>query len=112
MADHRLATYSRPIEELGENCMFGSHLQHRLDSKPLQVGDLEIIPIYDGVFSIPTPPQLKGEDQPDFELHRSYVPGDGMFYSELGAFLVRTGNRIVLLDAGLGPACGHGGVYC
>jgi glyoxylase-like metal-dependent hydrolase (beta-lactamase superfamily II) len=104
--------YSRPIEADRKKIMTDHLEKNRLDTKPLQVGDLEIIPIHDGIFSIPTPPQLKGEDDPEFEIHRSYVPGDGRFYSQLGAFLVRTGDRIVLLDAGLGPACGHCGTYC
>ena len=45
-------------------------------------------------------------------MHRAYVPGDGKFYTQLGAFLIRTGGRTVLIDAGLGPACGHGGLHC
>ena len=32
----------------------------------LSVGDLEIIPIHDGIFSIPVPPQLRGTDEPEF----------------------------------------------
>jgi glyoxylase-like metal-dependent hydrolase (beta-lactamase superfamily II) len=89
------------------------HLEaHRIDTKPLQVGDLEIVPIHDGIFSIPQPPQLTQDRLPGFDIHRDYVPGDGRFYSQLGAFLVRTGDRVVLLDAGLGPACSHCGTYC
>ncbi len=77
----------------------------------LKVGDLTITPIDDGWFTIPEPPQIKAID-PDLEPHRAYIPGDGLFYTQLGGFLVRTGGRVVLLDAGLGPPCGHCGDYC
>ncbi|MBF6472534.1 MBL fold metallo-hydrolase [Nocardia abscessus] len=80
--------------------------------KRFEVGDLSIIPINDGTLITPTPPQVQGEDLPDFEVHKSYIPGDGLFYSDLGAFLVRSGDQLVLLDAGLGPAVGHDGTYC
>jgi glyoxylase-like metal-dependent hydrolase (beta-lactamase superfamily II) len=79
--------------------------------KPLKVGALEIFSVSDGHFAIPEPPQIKTLN-PDLSFHRDYIPGDGTFITQLGAFLVRTGGRMVLLDAGLGPPCGHEGTYC
>jgi hypothetical protein len=48
-------------------------------------------------------------------VHSNYIRPDGKMSAQLGAFLVRTGNQVVLLDAGLGPSeagcsdgqCGH-----
>jgi glyoxylase-like metal-dependent hydrolase (beta-lactamase superfamily II) len=82
-----------------------------MSAQSLRVGDLEIIPIPDGHFTIPQPSQIKVDDESQFAVHRGYIPGDGTFVSQLGAFLVRTGGRTVLIDAGLGPPCGHCGVY-
>jgi glyoxylase-like metal-dependent hydrolase (beta-lactamase superfamily II) len=76
----------------------------------ITVGDLKVFSVNDGHFVIPEPPQIKGIN-PDLSFHRDYIPGDGTFHSDLGGFLVRTGKRVVLLDAGLGPPCGHHGVY-
>jgi len=50
-------------------------------------------------------------DPEEAAVHSNYVLPDGKMMAQLGAFLVRTGNQVVLIDAGLGPnddACGHG----
>ncbi len=82
-----------------------------MDTYPLKIGDLEIIPLHDGHLIIPEPPQIR-QNGIDTAEHRDYIPGNDTFISQLGAFLVRTGGRVVLLDAGLGPPVGHDGVYC
>lgn len=86
-------------------------MDNKISENALQVGDLAIIPIDDGYFTIPEPPQIAAL-APDLEAHRSYIPGDGTFITQLGGFLVRTAGRVLLLDAGLGPPCGHCGTYC
>jgi len=73
----------------------------------MQIGNLEIIPVYDGQMVFTEPPGFPPKDSPEFEAHRDYIMPDGRYLADLGGFLVRTGDRLVLLDAGLGPADHH-----
>jgi glyoxylase-like metal-dependent hydrolase (beta-lactamase superfamily II) len=82
-----------------------------MERKSMTIGDLEIIPIYDGWQAYPMPDRAKGKSDEELAVHRDYIPGDGTMIAQFGAFLVRTGGRVVLLDAGMGPACGHCGTY-
>lgn len=77
----------------------------------MKVGDLEIIQILDGEWTTPAAPGLPAMDAAEAAVHGNYILPDGKMMAQLGAFLVRTGNQVVLIDAGLGPnddACGHG----
>lgn len=77
----------------------------------MKVGDLEIIQILDGEWSTPAAPGIPYLDPEEAAVHSNYILPDGKMMAQLGAFLVRTGNQVVLIDAGLGPsdhACGHG----
>ena len=77
----------------------------------MRVGDLEIQPVLDGVARIaPTEayrmggvePAGRGGDESDWAPHRSLLTDDGMLEIALGGFLVRTGDRLVLVDTGIG----------
>jgi glyoxylase-like metal-dependent hydrolase (beta-lactamase superfamily II) len=76
----------------------------------MQLGDLNITPVSDGQMVFGLPPGAKSSTptagRPDFEAHTDYITADGRFLADLGAFLVRTGDRVVLIDAGMGPRCG------
>jgi glyoxylase-like metal-dependent hydrolase (beta-lactamase superfamily II) len=73
----------------------------------MKIGNLEIIPVFDGQMLFREPPGFPPKDSPEFEPHRDYITDDGRYYADLGGFLVKTGDRLVLLDAGLGPADHH-----
>jgi glyoxylase-like metal-dependent hydrolase (beta-lactamase superfamily II) len=81
----------------------------------MKVGDLEIIQILDGEWITPMPPGLPEMSDEELAQHRDYLRPDGKMLAALGGFVVRTGNQVVLIDAGLGPAphscesadCGH-----
>jgi glyoxylase-like metal-dependent hydrolase (beta-lactamase superfamily II) len=81
----------------------------------MKIGDLEIIQILDGEWTTPAAPGLPHLDPEAAAVHSNYIRPDGKMSAQLGAFLVRTGNQVVLLDAGLGPSeagcsdgqCGH-----
>lgn len=73
----------------------------------MKVGDLEIIQVYDGQMVFTEPPGFPPKDSPEFEAHKDYIMPDGRYLADLGGYLIRTGNRLVLLDAGLGPADHH-----
>jgi glyoxylase-like metal-dependent hydrolase (beta-lactamase superfamily II) len=73
----------------------------------MKVGNLDIVQVYDGQMVYAEPPGFPPKDSPEFEPHRDYITPDGRYLADLGGFLVRTGDRLVLLDAGLGPADHH-----
>lgn len=77
----------------------------------MKVGDLDIIQILDGEWITPVAPGLPFMDEEERAVHSNYLLPDGKSMAQLGAFLVRTGDQLVLIDAGLGPsaqACAHG----
>jgi glyoxylase-like metal-dependent hydrolase (beta-lactamase superfamily II) len=65
----------------------------------VRIGNIEIIACNDGEGKLPSSyiPKL------DWEQHKSLLDADGNFDIALGCFLIRTGDRNVLVDAGLGP---------
>jgi glyoxylase-like metal-dependent hydrolase (beta-lactamase superfamily II) len=79
----------------------------------MRVGDITIDPIIDGRFSVePTTAYRsggKGTSEDDWAPHRDFLV-DGLLWLTLGGFLVRTSDRIALVDTGLGETrSGHGG---
>lgn len=76
----------------------------------MKVGDLEIIQILDGEWITPVAPGVPEMDAEEAAVHSNYILPGGKSMAQLGAFLVRTGNQVVLIDAGLGPQdhCAHG----
>lgn len=75
-------------------------------SAHLRVGDIKIWPLLDGRMTVAAPPGMPTEDSPDFDVHAGYVQ-DGMWLLDLGGFLVQSGDRLVLVDAGSGPGDGQ-----
>src|SRR5437867_11764854 len=70
----------------------------------MKVGSLEILPVADGHARVPAPELLKfigGRDDP-WAPHREMLDEEGRVKLDLGGFLVRTGDRVVLIDAGVG----------
>ena len=72
----------------------------------MQVGDIQIQGISDGSLTVP-PTVMFNKTAEDWERHRDLLDGDGKLVMEMGGFLVRAGESVVLIDAGLGP---HGKV--
>jgi glyoxylase-like metal-dependent hydrolase (beta-lactamase superfamily II) len=68
----------------------------------VRVGDLEILPVWDGQMVLTEPPGFPDHDSPEFQPHARYVT-NGEYRADLGGFLVRSGERVVLVDAGMGP---------
>lgn len=72
----------------------------------LTVGEIEVLPVIDGMIlsqlpaskALPDPASQAWRDQ-----HGMFRP-DGLIESTVGGFLVRTGDRLVLVDAGAGQA--------
>jgi glyoxylase-like metal-dependent hydrolase (beta-lactamase superfamily II) len=70
----------------------------------MRVGALEILPVPDGWARMPAGNLLRNtSDRPDAWLpHEQFLTEDGKIELSLGGFLVRTGDRVVLVDAGAG----------
>jgi glyoxylase-like metal-dependent hydrolase (beta-lactamase superfamily II) len=70
----------------------------------VQLGDIRIDPVLDGTTTVPAGELLV---RPGFEAdpwadHQDMLTGEGLMELPVGSFLVRTGERTVLVDAGLG----------
>ena len=72
----------------------------------MQVGDLEIIPIMDGSARMPATAAYaqagRGGTEEDWAPHRALMSDDGTLELALGGFLIRVGDRVVLIDTGVG----------
>ena len=65
----------------------------------MKIGDIEIVPVSDGRAKLPPAYFVNA----DWEPHQALIGPDGMVDIALGCFLIRTGDRTVLVDAGIGP---------
>jgi glyoxylase-like metal-dependent hydrolase (beta-lactamase superfamily II) len=65
----------------------------------MRVGDIEIIPVSDGPGKLPSAYMTNS----DWSAHKDLLDVDGNFDIQIGCFLVRTKDKTVLIDAGLGP---------
>ena len=85
-------------------------------SAPMRVGTLEIHPVHDGCARLPASDLLRftgGRSDPWLP-HGEFIGDDGSIELSLGGFLVRTGDRVVLIDAGVGRIDNdryHGGEF-
>jgi glyoxylase-like metal-dependent hydrolase (beta-lactamase superfamily II) len=77
----------------------------------MRVGDLEIQPVHDGWARLPAGDLLRftGDRGDPWEPHEQFIAADGTLELSLGGFLVRTGDRVVIIDAGAGRI--DNGVY-
>jgi glyoxylase-like metal-dependent hydrolase (beta-lactamase superfamily II) len=69
----------------------------------MRVGDIEITALHDGAWRL-SPTAMYGNTADDWLPHQQFLDQDGMLPCELGGFLVRTGDRLVLVDTGVGPS--------
>jgi glyoxylase-like metal-dependent hydrolase (beta-lactamase superfamily II) len=68
----------------------------------MDVGELRIEPVLDGVARIPASAAYAGTPEEDWAGHRQFLDAEGNLELAIGGFLIRTGDRVVLVDAGLG----------
>ncbi len=73
-----------------------------LSSADVQIGDVTIEGVSDGSLSAPPTLMFNKTDQ-DWLQHSQFLDEDGMLPIDMGGFLVRTGDRLVLVDTGIGP---------
>lgn len=68
----------------------------------VRVGEITIEGVSDGSLSAPPTHMFNKTDQ-DWRQHSQFLDDDGLLRFEMGGFLVRTGDRVVLVDTGIGP---------
>ena len=68
----------------------------------MEIGAVMIEGVSDG--SLPAPPTLLfNKTDQDWLQHSQFLDRDGMLPIEMGGFLVRSGDRLALVDTGIGP---------
>ncbi|MGP0032493.1 MAG: MBL fold metallo-hydrolase [Acidimicrobiales bacterium] len=68
----------------------------------MQIGSVTIEGVSDGSFQAPPTLMFNKTDQ-DWLQHSQFLDGDGMLTIDVGGFLVRSGERLALVDTGIGP---------
>jgi len=80
----------------------------------MRVGDLEILPVLDGVARFPISDPFLSMPEEAWLPHRQFLNSDDELELALGGFVVRSGERVVLIDCGVGrvdSAPFHGGAF-
>ncbi|MEX2246068.1 MAG: MBL fold metallo-hydrolase [Dehalococcoidia bacterium] len=67
------------------------------------VGDLEVIAVSDGDISFPAHVYYRGTTAEQWEPHKRWLDHQGNLTFPFGCFLVRSGDKRVLIDTGVGP---------
>ncbi len=80
----------------------------------MNIGELEIHSVFDGKATVPPGPTYaalgvvgKGAAPEDWAAHRDLLNEEGKLEIAMGGFLVRSGDRRILIDTGIGPMDGN-----
>jgi glyoxylase-like metal-dependent hydrolase (beta-lactamase superfamily II) len=78
----------------------------------MQIGAVTIEGVTDGSLQVP-PTALFNKSDQDWLQHSQFLDNDGMLPIDMGGFLVRSGERLALVDTGIGPdaAPGRTGIF-
>src|SRR5690349_19032676 len=68
----------------------------------MHVGAVEILPVLDGIARIPAAEAFPETPDSAWSPHRQFLNADAEIELSLGGFLVRSGERVVLVDTGVG----------
>ena len=82
----------------------------------MQIGDVEVLPVFDGHAWIPASASYletdgKGAGNAEWEMHREFLDADGRLEIILGGYLVRSRDRVIVVDAGIGADSTVGGAF-
>lgn len=69
---------------------------------PMRIGAITIEGVSDGSLQAP-PSLLFNKSDQDWQQHTQFLDEDGMLPIEMGGFLIRSGERLALVDTGIGP---------
>ncbi len=68
-----------------------------------KVGDIDVTAVSDGEFHVPATAYFAGTTAEQWEPHARLLDDAGVLTFPLGCFVVRSGDRTVLIDTGIGP---------
>ena len=68
----------------------------------MRIGEITVDPVFDARALLPATAAFAGTTDEDWAPHRHLLTDDGMLQLDMGGFLVRSGERILLVDTGLG----------
>ena len=68
----------------------------------MKVGGLEVVPVLDGTSLEPLDDVVLHTDHAEWDCSAQPLDGEGRMAMDIGGFLVRTGDRTILIDAGMG----------
>jgi glyoxylase-like metal-dependent hydrolase (beta-lactamase superfamily II) len=71
----------------------------------VRVGSIVVEGVSDGCLQAP-PTLLFNKTDQDWQQHAQFLDDNGMLTFEMGGFLVRSGDRLALVDTGIGPNTG------
>jgi glyoxylase-like metal-dependent hydrolase (beta-lactamase superfamily II) len=78
-------------------------------TEPMQIGDILVAPVYDGVMTAEATAAYKGTTAEQWAPHRRFLRDDGLVEFAIGGFLIRAPQgRTVLVDTGMGAHTGTG----
>src|SRR5437867_12920466 len=66
------------------------------------IGDLDVLVVNDGTLSVPPTVYYRGTSDEDWQRHKRWLNHDNNLEFSMACFLVRSGDRQVLIDTGLG----------
>jgi glyoxylase-like metal-dependent hydrolase (beta-lactamase superfamily II) len=68
----------------------------------MRIGEIEILPVIDGTARVEPTEAFTGTTDDDWAPHRGLLDDNGLLELALGGFLIRTGDRVALIDVGVG----------
>jgi glyoxylase-like metal-dependent hydrolase (beta-lactamase superfamily II) len=72
----------------------------------MRVGEIDVVPIEDGVALISINEPFIGMPPEAWKGHERFLTANGELELVLGGFLIRSGDRLALVDTGIGPRTG------
>ena len=70
----------------------------------MKIGDIEILPVIDGSARLEPTAAFAGTTDADWAPHRALLDENGMLELALGGFLIRSAERVAIVDAGVGQS--------
>lgn len=69
----------------------------------IAIGSISVTPVIDSVARVQPTAAYAATTPVDWSRHAALLDDDGLLPLTLGGYLVRTGDRVILVDAGIGP---------
>ena len=69
----------------------------------ITIGDISVTPVVDSVVRMDPAKAYEAMSTADWSRHASLLDDEGFLRLTLGGYLVRSGDRVILVDAGVGP---------